>query len=150
MTKETCAIAPSTRVIHNVPSHHATLRCMLILVLVGSDASYSYQSLPLATSHSMDTSTMPPKHVACCSVLQIGHWTLKNMAHYAHGSCARSKARYLCLHLVAIFLCRGTALPCFETKCCAPAKQYSTVRGGPRRGDTVDQNQTTKLLQCNI
>ena len=135
VTRDTRVIASLTRMIRNAPSHRAASRCMLILVLVGSDASCSYQSLPLAISHSLDSSTVLPKHAACRSMLQVGHWILKNAAHYMHALCTRGEAHSSRLCLAAIFLHKGTALLCSETKCCAPARQCSTVPGGPRKGE---------------
>ena len=90
---------------------------------------------------------MPPKHVTRRSVLQVGHWVLKNAARCTHASQAHSKAHSLRLHLAVVFFCRSTALPCSETKCCAPTKWCSTVPGGPKRGDTVHQKFNYKIIR---
>ena len=88
---------------------------------------------------------MLPEHIARHNVLQVSHSVLKNAAHCVHALRVRNEAHSSLLCLAVVFLYKGTTPRDSETKCCTPAGRCSAVPSGPRRGDTVHQNEITKL-----
>ena len=139
VTSDTHIITLLPRTICNVQSHCATSCCMLTLILADFGAPCSYQSLPLATSHCLYSSSMPPKHIACYSMLQVGQYTLNNVAYYAHTLRARSKACSSLLRLATIFFIRVQHY-------CAPKPNVVLPPSGATLSQ-VDQGGETSITQ---